>query len=501
MIVLIRFSWKRRSARGVPYFLLTLILVTVWIAAQALEIAAVDLPTKIIWANIQYIPIYLTPVTYFYLALQVTGRDRWLKLRWLPIALLFVPIAVNILLWTNDLHGLLRQNVYLDLNGLTPVIGKTYGPLFWVFTVYNFSLTIVTLLVLAKELSKKTHLYKEQMIAVFMGLLIPACSVALYVTGLVSSKIDPTPLVIGFAGLIISWGIFRYRLFDIVPIAHSIIIQEMSTGMVLFDNKGRVLEVNPAAQNMLGITLQQPVGLMVDNLLGAFPRLIQIYREQINRIEEVIIDSNEGVKYYEVSLKQLTNSGSIPLGWILQIYNITKRKLEEERIRQVATHDVLTGLINRVYFQSLFSEELAHAQMSGSALAVAYLDLDDFKLINDTYGHDIGDVFLREVGDRLKAVLRESDIIARYGGDEYVILFPSIGDNEKLELIGRKIFQAFEKSIEYNNIVMQIKASVGFSIYPRDGNTLDTLLRKADKAMYEIKDTGKNSYRIYQSNS
>lgn len=487
MIALIGFAWKRRSVRGAPYFLLTLILVTIWIAAQALEIASVDLTTKIRWANIQYIPSSLVSMTYFYLTLQFVGRDRWLKLRWLPILLSIMPIILNILLWTNDLHGLMRQNVYLDWSGSFPVVGKTYGPFFWVFTVYNFSLTIVTLLMLAKGLSQKTRLYRAQIIALFMGLLLPACSVGLYITRIIPSRIDTTPLIIGVSGLIISWGILRYRLFDIVSIAHSVIIQEMSTGIILFDNEGGVLEINPAAKEMLDITLQQPVGLKVNTLFDSLPKLTQIYEEKIDQTDEVVVEKNVVKKYYEVSIKRLPNSGQKPLGWILQIYDITKRKLEEERMRQIASHDVLTGLLNRVYFKQLFLEQLAYAKMTGSAMAVAYLDLDDFKRINDTYGHDAGDVLLREVADRLLGVLRESDIIARYGGDEYAILFPSIGDNEKLEIISRKIFKAFEKYIEYNHIFIQIKASIGFSIYPRDGDNPDTLIKKADEEMYVMK--------------
>ncbi len=498
LIFLINFAWKRRSEKSVPYFLLALILAAVWVISQAMEIAAIDLSTKLIWANIMYIPSTLTPVAYFFLAIQFVELDNLRKKRWLPICLLIMPLLLNLLLWTNDYHGLIRQNVFLDTSGSIPVVGKTYGPFFWVYTVYNTSLTIVTLLILIRGLrTSKIRLQRAQIFSLFLGLLLPTCSVCIFVSKIFPFNIDPTPIIIGLSGLIISWGIFRYRLFDIVKIAYSMIIREMCTGLIIIDNEGIVLEINPAAADMLGLSVRQPVDVPILELLEAFPQLIDLYEQKINITDEVIYEKDNCTNYYEVSLKRLEKSPSAPLGWIMQIYNITKRKLEEEKIRHVASHDVLTGLLNRAHFQLVFSEELAHARMAGSTFAVAYLDLDDFKFINDTYGHEVGDEFLCEVARRLTGILRTSDIIARYGGDEYVILFPNVGEDEKLELISSKIFKAFEKSFLYNNNSMQIKASIGFSVYPRDGNSMDDLINKADKAMYSIKSTEKNNSCIY----
>ena len=258
------------------------------------------------------------------------------------------------------------------------------------------------------------------------------------------------------------------------------------------------MEINPAARDMLDINMQKPIGVKFYTLLEAFPQLIKLYEGRTNKTVEVSLENNGNKKYYEASLKQLKDPSKEPLGWILQIYNITGRKLKEEKIQGLASMDALTGLMNRGHFQKMFLEELAHAQISGSTFAIAYLDLDDFKLINDSYGHEAGDVFLRAVAQRLKKALRESDIIARYGGDEFAILFPSIGDNENIELIGKKIFKEFEKSVEYNNQFIQIKASIGFSVYPRDGSTLKTLMNKADKAMYLVKTNQKNGVCIYK---
>ncbi|MFB0920919.1 MAG: histidine kinase N-terminal 7TM domain-containing protein [Oscillospiraceae bacterium] len=484
--------------KSVPCFLLALIFAAVWVISQAMEIAAVDLSTKLIWANIMYIPSTLTPVAYFFLAVQFVDLENLQKKRWLPVCLLLMPLAMNILLWTNDYHGLVRLNVFLDTSGPFSVVGKTYGPFFWIYTVYNYLLTIVTLLILIRGLcASKGRQRRAQILSLFLGLLLPACSVCVYISKIFPFKVDPTPIVIGLSGLIISWGIFRYRLFDIVKIAYSTVIREMCAGLIILDSEGIVLEINPAAASMLRLPSRPPKGISVTKLLEAYPQLISLFEAKINITEEIILSDDGGTNYYEVSLKRLEKSADAPLGWIMQIYNITKRKLEEEKIRHVASHDALTGLLNRAHFQLVFTEELAHAKMTASTFAVAYLDLDDFKLINDTYGHEAGDEYLKEVAGRLTGILRTSDIIARYGGDEYVILFPSVGENEKLEFISAKIFKSFEESFVLNGKALQLKASIGFSVYPRDGSSLDTLISKADKAMYAVKSTHKNSACIY----
>jgi diguanylate cyclase (GGDEF)-like protein/PAS domain S-box-containing protein len=498
IVTLIIYAWKNRSVLGARYFLLTLTLVEVWILAQALEIAALDLPTKIIWANIQYIPIILTPVTYLYLTLQLTRHEKWLQLRWLKLLFLIAPIAINILLWTNNMHGMIRQNVHLDYSGLFPTVGKTYGPLFWVFAVYNYAINIFTIIILAHAFREKITIYRKQILFLIIALLLPVISNILHITGLNPYNVDTTPSVFGLSAIIISWGIFRYRLFDVIPIARSIIIQEMRTGMIVLDEKGRFLDINPAARKMLNLSSKDLSGHSIESELRDFPDLIRICKEGKDAICEVVFKNNRINYYYEVSFTQIANSNKEFIGWLLQIYNITERKLAEEIIQHAALHDSLTGLPNRNYFQILFSQELDLAKMSKDMLTAAYLDLDDFKTINDTYGHDVGDKVLCEVAGRLKGVLRKSDIISRIGGDEYTIVLPQLGSDKKIMLIGNKILEIFGKSINLNETYLQIRASIGFSVFPRDGDNIDVLLKKADKAMYMAKGHVKSSYYIYK---
>ncbi len=498
LLLLIRFALKRYAEKGVPYFLFALILSTVWVISQAMEISAVDLSSKTVWANLTYIPSTLAPVAYFYLALFYLGLEKRTKKRWLLAFLIFMPLMFNVLVWTNDYHGLIRQNIYLDTSGAFPVVGKTYGPIFRIYAVYNSLLSFVTMIILGRGLYiNENKLQKVQIVSLLTGLLLPTISVLVFILKVFPLKIDPTPITIGVSAIIISWSILRYHLFDVVSFAHSMIIKEMCTGMIILDNMGSVLEINPAAQNMLNISLPKPPENSVDLVLNSYPGMIDAYKNQVSKTNEIFIKTESGINYCEVSLKQLNNSNDIPVGWIYQIYDVTRRKLEEDKIKELATHDVLTGLINRTYFEKVFSGSLEAAKMSGISLAVAYLDLDDFKNVNDSFGHDAGDVLLREVSDRLKAVLKGSGIVSRYGGDEFAVLFPSVDGQKTLDNFACAIGEELEKHIEYDGLQIPIRASIGFSIFPQDGDSLDELIKTADKAMYEKKRSNKLAYVVH----
>lgn len=169
-------------------------------------------------------------------------------------------------------------------------------------------------------------------------------------------------------------------------------------------------------------------------------------------------------------------------------------KLSEDQMRHMANHDVLTGLANRKLFEEKLQEALVYAQANETMLATFFLDLDGFKLINDSFGHDMGDLVIKEVAKRLTTCLRGSDTVARLGGDEFTVLLPQIPSQSVAVRVAEKIILAVTKPLILKDRDLQITLSLGISVYPQDGKTLESLIKAADQAMYQAKLQGKNRY-------
>lgn len=173
------------------------------------------------------------------------------------------------------------------------------------------------------------------------------------------------------------------------------------------------------------------------------------------------------------------------------------QQLHAERIEHLAYHDTLTALPNRSLFSRLLTAGLQQAHRNGNQLAVLFFDLDRFKQINDTLGHEVGDELLRQVSGRLTSCLRESDTVARLGGDEFVVLLPVIHDGQDAAVVARKALNAIAQAFVVGEHELRVTTSIGISVYPQDGCDEQTLTKHADIAMYHAKENGKNALQFY----
>jgi len=178
--------------------------------------------------------------------------------------------------------------------------------------------------------------------------------------------------------------------------------------------------------------------------------------------------------------------------------DITERKQSEEKIRQMAYHDSLTGLPNRKLFSDRLGIVLAQAQRNQKTVGIAMIDLDNFKKVNDTLGHDVGDLLLLATTKRLIAALRKSDTVARFGGDEFLLILPDMNEIEDTIQVARKIVDSFSKPFLIDTHQLLVTTSIGIAFYPQDGIDEGTLLKNADIAMYQAKQAGRGRYQIYK---
>ena len=183
--------------------------------------------------------------------------------------------------------------------------------------------------------------------------------------------------------------------------------------------------------------------------------------------------------------------------YIAMMYDITEQKLSQERINYLAHYDELTGLPNRSLFVERLTHSLAHAKRQHSSLAILFIDLDDFKKINDSRGHPAGDELLLLVAERIKKITREADTVARLGGDEFTMLIEDSLDLSAIRITARKVLDALSEPFELQSGEGFISASIGIACYPEDGDNAESLLKHADLAMYKSKEFGRNHYHFY----
>ena len=179
---------------------------------------------------------------------------------------------------------------------------------------------------------------------------------------------------------------------------------------------------------------------------------------------------------------------------------IKKRKASEEKLEHQATHDVLTNLPNRKFGYTQLDLALTRSQRNNTNVLILFLDLDNFKQINDTLGHHAGDLILQQASERLSKAIRTTDTVARLGGDEFLLIIPDLMDNNDAKTLASKILSLFDRPFKYANQEFFTTTSIGMSIYPQDGDNSDSLLKNADTALYRVKEAGRNGFSFYNAN-
>ncbi len=277
--------------------------------------------------------------------------------------------------------------------------------------------------------------------------------------------------------------------------------------IIMLDGDGKISYWNPASERIFGYTCEEAVGIELHNLL-----IPPIHSKDFKRGFEKFRKSGEGIVLgktmvltalkkdsTEFPVEVSISAVKIGAGWnsIGIVRDITERKRFEETIREMAYHDHLTGLPNRLLLFDRFNQALARGRRHKLLATFIFLDLDRFKVINDTLGHPIGDELLKLVAERLKMCIREADTVARFGGDEFSVLVPDIKDVEGVTKVVENIFATFNKSFNVAGHELFVTASMGVSVYPADGDDAETLFKNADIAMYRAKHEGRNNFQLY----
>lgn len=282
-------------------------------------------------------------------------------------------------------------------------------------------------------------------------------------------------------------------------------VEQSPVSIIITDTNGRIEYVNPGFTRLTGFTSSEAVGEKPsilkpeDNQPEEYKRLWETINSGGEWRGEFRSRKKDGKLYWaSASVFPITDGEGVITHFISFQEDITERKQAEETIKQMAYYDSLTELPNRQLFNELLHQAMAQAHRNNRLLAVLFLDLDRFKIINDTLGHPVGDQLLQAVAQRLKKYCRrERDTVARRGGDEFIILLPELDDVQDAVRVAQKIIDGFSQVFVLPDHEVFISTCIGISIFPHDGITTEALIKNADMAMYRAKEHGRNRYHLY----
>jgi diguanylate cyclase (GGDEF)-like protein/PAS domain S-box-containing protein len=279
---------------------------------------------------------------------------------------------------------------------------------------------------------------------------------------------------------------------------------ELSPDGISIHAEGKFVFINPAGARMLGAAHpDQIIGMpALDVVHPDFKEISKTRKEQLENhvemvpwIEEKYVRLDGRVIDVEVAAIRFSYEGKQAVQRLFK--DITERKQVEQRLERLALYDTLTGLPNRMLFFDRLNQLLALARRNQYVLALLYMDLDNFKHINDTFGHEVGDLVLIEVSKRMTSCTRSSDTVARMGGDEFIGICARIAAPGDAAVVASKVIAVLARPFRIKGLELAMGVSIGSSIYPLDGDDAETLVNKADAAMYKIKQSGKGGFRFF----
>ncbi len=280
---------------------------------------------------------------------------------------------------------------------------------------------------------------------------------------------------------------------------YAAILDNAAEGILVLDEQGHIQTANLSAQRILGLESTTWTGMHLATALGMEAGSFSDHRGAFHidghRLITLHDDSGNAHSILNIAASSFVHSGKRV--YVLLVQDITRHKELQNRLHFMAYHDLLTELPNRQLFVERLNEAIARSSRYASRLAVLFLDLDHFKVINDSLGHQYGDLLLQSVGRRLKQCVRETDVVARLGGDEFTILLSTIEEREDAGQVAEKIIHALTIPFDLKHYQHYIGVSIGISIYPDDGVDAESLIKQADTAMYQAKSGGRNRCHYY----
>jgi diguanylate cyclase (GGDEF)-like protein/PAS domain S-box-containing protein len=490
---------KKRRVPGIYAVLALLAAVLFWSATDFLGTLVTDLGLKQVIGRFSYLGVVLVPVTWFAFAVSYTRRQMRLP----PIMLnviCVIPLLTIGLVMSNDWHGLIWASSWLiEANGYIGLINEP-GPWFYAYGIYAYLLIVIGTTILAWSISQTTGELKPVLAVVFTPLVVCVANLFSF------SPINPSPwfdtTMLGFviAAMILDGGLLRYGVLDTIPVVRDSVVEQLSDGVVVINCEGMIIDINPSALEVFGTSRAKVSNKSITHYVKTVPLETLLAKRRQN------LEVSKDDMAFEISISSL-DASSPEADVVLVFRDVTARRKAEQDLRQVqdelvrlAHTDYLTGLHNRRFFMQRLEEECERVRRHGSNLSVLLFDLDHFKLVNDTCGHDLGDRVLKRVAKVTMDVKRITDVAARIGGEEFALLLPETDQRGAVQLaqrlresVAELEIKELEEAVDDGGQRPRVTTSVGVATVGVSSDDIDNVLNYADEALYKAKNSGRNA--------
>lgn len=474
----------RQETNGKWYFVSFLFSASLWSVGSAFQISSESLAGQIFWSKIQYLGITTLPILWCLFISRFTDTFAWLQ----PIRywLFVVPLATIAVVFSNELHLWFWPSVRLDTSGVFPVAWFGHG--FWfsfIHIPYSNFFTLFSIVMLVTAFRQASAQQKAGLVSLTIAIIIPLVALSLFLTN--TFALDFTPVSFVLSSLLITWSVARQKLLRRARISPLTILNSLEDAVFVLDDKAEIIDLNMPAKKLLGLT--DASGEKVFSYLPTLnEKAFDHIKQNSSSVEQVWAE-----RHYRFSYQALEDAKGYAL---LSVRDITERKqMQEQLLEGALLYDSLTSLANRTLFMDRLEHALAIQQRSTIGFAVLFIDLDRFKVINDSLGHGVGDQLLLEAALRLQACIRPHDTIARLGGDEFAIILMDMTASEATALAQRTLL-SLEKSFLIDTYPVLISASIGITMSDLFSSS-EELLKTADIAMYHVKTHGKGGVALY----
>ena len=505
----------RRDVPGSRLLGGVLLSIFVWSGAYAMSWSLVGLHEKTLWLKIMYLGTATIPGLFLVFILRITHNDDRLTPRNL-LLLALEPFIIIVLTWF-DLR-LMFNKIELDLSSGVAILHLERGIGFWVNLYYSYGIVLLAFYILGVSSLRANPFFRRQYLIILIGSIVPlAASLFTQLNFIELADLDMTPISFAISSILYVYAIFQHQFMDLVPVARGHLIESMSDGILVLNAQNRIVDINPAMRNFLDDEPDAFIGQNVSVIFKQWSQNSDQLLKDLGTRTELKIPKRPA-SYLDLRITPLYDDNHEMNGRLMVFRDITDRKEVEKdlrramdrlqtqlieigvlqsQLREQAIRDVLTNLFNRRYLEETLERELARATRETYPLCVIMMDLDYFKEINDTYGHEAGDVVLKTLAETVTKQSRHGDFVCRFGGEEFVLVMPNIGIEKAVER-AETLHQIIDDlNIPYGRFNLTTTISMGIAWYPAHGTTKEQLLRAADKAMYVAKNTGRNRVVIY----